>query len=305
MTATMRGSDTTGITFQGHAVPKFCFICQLTLESWHPKAIIDNKIVHYSCEDVEQSKRDNQLRPSPKAQEAMDERLRELVRETLIDAGVDPDHWPVADRDDDQISEEDMDAFLDPGEEEVVAAYAEEEELEPVIAVEEIVGDEFAAAYAEDEELADRISRETDKYVETLVVDLDKSLEPFTCSDGITRQFTTEESSNIREFDTGANRNSDEGKLDFDGFLSPLVLKRYAEYMHKNRHLANGDFRDSDNWQKGITKKSYMKSGWRHFFDWWSHHHGWGSREGIIEALCGLMFNVMGYLHELLKGETK
>jgi hypothetical protein len=44
-----------------------------------------------------------------------------------------------------------------------------------------------------------------------------------------------------------------------------------------------------------------MKSGWRHFMDWWLEHRGFESREGAEEALCGLLFNVSGYLHELLK----
>ena len=41
-----------------------------------------------------------------------------------------------------------------------------------------------------------------------------------------------------RQFSTGANRNSEEGKLDFEGFISPLVIQRFGEYMHKHRHLA-------------------------------------------------------------------
>ncbi len=109
----------------------------------------------------------------------------------------------------------------------------------------------------------------------------------------------------IRQFDTGANRNSDVGKLDFEGFFSPLVIECYAEYMDKNRSLADGTLRDSDNWQKGIPKDAYVKSAWRHYFDWWSHHRGWGSREGIKAAICGLIFNAMGYLHEILKKERE
>ena len=105
----------------------------------------------------------------------------------------------------------------------------------------------------------------------------------------------------VRQFDTGANRNSDEGKLDFEGFLSPIVLERFAEYMDKNRYLDDGSIRDSDNWQKGIPKDAYMKSGFRHFHDWWLEHRGYESREDIEEALCGLMFNTMGYLLEVLK----
>ena len=107
----------------------------------------------------------------------------------------------------------------------------------------------------------------------------------------------------IRTFETGANRNSDEGKLDFEGFLSPTVLKKYAEYMHEMRHLENGDFRESDNWQKGIPKDAYMKSMYRHFFDVWSNHRGIETKENDITNLCALLFNVMGLMHEKLKDE--
>jgi len=109
----------------------------------------------------------------------------------------------------------------------------------------------------------------------------------------------------MREFKTGATRDQDETKLDYEGFLSPLVLEQYAKYMHTNRKQADGNLRASDNWQKGIPREAYIKSGWRHFFDWWQNHRGYKSRETIINALCGLLFNVMGYLHELLKEETK
>jgi hypothetical protein len=107
--------------------------------------------------------------------------------------------------------------------------------------------------------------------------------------------------SNIRQFDTGANRNSDEGKLDFEGFLSPLVLEAYAVYMNSNRSLENGDVRASDNWQKGIPKDAYMKSMWRHFFDVWKDHRGLETKEDEITNLCGLLFNVSGMLYEKLK----
>jgi len=78
----------------------------------------------------------------------------------------------------------------------------------------------------------------------------------------------------IRRFDTGATRDTDEGKLDFEGFLSPLVLERYAQYMNKHRKQSDGKLRDSDNWQKGIPLKAYIKSLWRHFFDLWKIHRG-------------------------------
>jgi len=108
-------------------------------------------------------------------------------------------------------------------------------------------------------------------------------------------------SDDIREFDTGATRDTSDDKLDFEGFLSPIVLERFAEYMHKHRFQADGEKRASDNWQKGMPKDAYMKSAFRHFMDLWKEHRGHDSREGVEDALCALMFNIQGYLHEHLK----
>jgi hypothetical protein len=107
----------------------------------------------------------------------------------------------------------------------------------------------------------------------------------------------------MREFDTGATRDGDEGKYDYEGFLSPLVIERYGQYMHKHRKQADGGMRESDNWQKGIPLDAYIKSAWRHFFEWWAAHRGWrdATDEMIEDSLCALMFNVMGCLHEYLK----
>ena len=105
----------------------------------------------------------------------------------------------------------------------------------------------------------------------------------------------------MREFGTGATRNTDDGKLDFEGFLSPLALEEFAKYMHTNRIQADGKLRDSDNWQKGIPMEAYMKSMYRHFFDTWKSYRGLETPEEQITNLCGLMFNVQGMLHELLK----
>lgn len=111
----------------------------------------------------------------------------------------------------------------------------------------------------------------------------------------------------MREFPGGATRDTDEGKFDYEGFLSPTVLERYAAYMHKHRKQADGKLRDSDNWQRGsgIPKSAYMKSGFRHWMDVWKGHRGLLPREVLVEALCAVLFNVMGYLHELLKEEKQ
>lgn len=109
----------------------------------------------------------------------------------------------------------------------------------------------------------------------------------------------------VRTFGTGANRDKEDGKLDFEGFLSPLVVNAYGTYMNFNRQLADGSTRDSDNWQKGIPLDVYVKSAWRHFYSFWSIHRGWGAKETIVWALCGVLFNVQGYLHELLKADPE
>ncbi len=111
----------------------------------------------------------------------------------------------------------------------------------------------------------------------------------------------------VREFETGATRDTDNGKHDPEGFLHPLVIERFNEYMHENRVQKDGSLRDSDNWQKGIPRSAYMKSLWRHFHDVWLWHRGCGykAKEPLQIALCGLMFNAMGFLHETLKSEEE
>lgn len=111
-----------------------------------------------------------------------------------------------------------------------------------------------------------------------------------------------------RVFATGATRDTAEEKLEYAGFLSPTVLHRFAEYMHVNRHMRDGSLRASDNWQKGIPLDVYEQSLWRHFMDFWALHRG--QKQCAVEkdmqvVLSALMFNIMGYLHEVLKAENK
>jgi hypothetical protein len=107
----------------------------------------------------------------------------------------------------------------------------------------------------------------------------------------------------LRTFDTGATRDTAGDKLDYEGFLSPRALRRYAEYMHVHRKQSDGTLRAADNWQKGIPLDAYMKSLWRHFMDVWLAHRLKG-RAGE-DALCAMLFNVMGYLHEILKPDPR
>jgi len=107
----------------------------------------------------------------------------------------------------------------------------------------------------------------------------------------------------MRRFKSGATRDNNEGKFDFEGFLSPLVLEAYAKYMHKNRLQADGKLRASDNWQKGFGDNHLdvcIKSLWRHFLDLWKEHRGYKSRDGIDDAIGGILFNIMAYYYWIL-----
>jgi hypothetical protein len=105
----------------------------------------------------------------------------------------------------------------------------------------------------------------------------------------------------MRNFDTGATRDSEEGKNDYEGFYSPLVVKRFGDYMTVHRKQADGQLRASDNWQKGIPREAYMKSLWRHFLDLWMQHRGYKGADTLENTLCAILFNVQGYLYEILK----
>ena len=56
----------------------------------------------------------------------------------------------------------------------------------------------------------------------------------------------------MRRFETGATRDSDDTKLDFEGFLAPECIVRYAEYMQRHRIQPDDELRASDNWQLGM-----------------------------------------------------
>ncbi len=107
----------------------------------------------------------------------------------------------------------------------------------------------------------------------------------------------------MREFETGAKRDTDNGKLDYEGFYSPLVMERFAEYMHKHRQCADGSLRDSDNWQKGIPISVYFKSFIRHTMELWK---AWRVQKQVdLEIACAILFNVQGMILETLKSNAQ
>lgn len=116
--------------------------------------------------------------------------------------------------------------------------------------------------------------------------------------------YCAEHLNHTRQFESGASRDTEHNKLDYEAFLSPAVLQRYAEFMHKNRHVKGGALRDGDNWQKGIPQSVYMKSLTRHFMDLWLYHREAPTEvpiDTVEETLCAILFNTFGYLFEELK----
>jgi hypothetical protein len=103
----------------------------------------------------------------------------------------------------------------------------------------------------------------------------------------------------IRTFESGAIRDGNpDRKYDYSGFMSPLVVKEFARYMHKHRLLPNGSVRASDNWQNGMPREECMSSLWRHFHDVWTAARGYvpvdfdGNEVDELEALMAVWFNV-------------
>lgn len=106
----------------------------------------------------------------------------------------------------------------------------------------------------------------------------------------------------MREYKSGATRDDAEHKIDPEGYLSPLVIKAFSEYMLRHQKTAKG-MRGSDNWQGLFGEEHYdvcAKSMWRHFLDFWMFHRGYKGRDDMEEALCAILFNSMAYLHKYL-----
>jgi hypothetical protein len=105
----------------------------------------------------------------------------------------------------------------------------------------------------------------------------------------------------VRTFDSGATRDTAEGKISYARHLSSSVVARYCVYMNANRFQGDGTVRDPDNWKKGIPVDEYMESMWRHFHDVWTVWENEDDEADIETMLCALKFNVDGMLHEVLK----
>lgn len=109
--------------------------------------------------------------------------------------------------------------------------------------------------------------------------------------------------STVRIFPSGATRSPQGDKLQYEGYLNPLVLKRYAEYMQKHQTQSDGTRRSADNWQKNIDIESLCDSKVRHDMDSWLYFRGYSSEtsEEIEDTLCACIFNTMAILKQVLE----
>jgi len=119
---------------------------------------------------------------------------------------------------------------------------------------------------------------------------------------------TSAEGVEIRKFDTGATRDTADGKLSYVKALSPIVLQRYVQYLDSHRKQPDGSVRDFDNWKKGIPEEIYLDGLGRHQMAAWLLAQGYPAEDNhgpvnLKDTLCAIIFGASGWLHELLEKE--
>jgi hypothetical protein len=71
----------------------------------------------------------------------------------------------------------------------------------------------------------------------------------------------------MRQFESGATRDTSNGKFDYHGFRHPLCEHSFAKYMHEHRIQPDGQLRDANNWWKGFPPGVAIQSLNRHVQD--------------------------------------
>jgi hypothetical protein len=103
----------------------------------------------------------------------------------------------------------------------------------------------------------------------------------------------------VTQFETGAIRDSQEGKEQYTETISWTAFKRYAEYMTgKREKYGQGNFK------KGIPIESYENSLVRHLVKYMVNKEG-GSLEPEEDHLAAIVFNAFGIMHEQDLTSTK
>lgn len=71
----------------------------------------------------------------------------------------------------------------------------------------------------------------------------------------------------VRKLESGAIRDTDNGKFEYFGFMHPLNDYSFSRYMHNHRFMADGSMRDSNNWWAGFGLDVCLHSLVRHVED--------------------------------------
>lgn len=97
----------------------------------------------------------------------------------------------------------------------------------------------------------------------------------------------------MRQFATGAVRDSEDGKEDYIETISWTAFARYAAYMtSKKTKYGQGNFK------KGIPIEAYEKSLVRHLQKYLANKYEGGQTERDEDHLSAILFNVFGIMHE-------
>lgn len=98
---------------------------------------------------------------------------------------------------------------------------------------------------------------------------------------------------NITKFNTGAIRDSQEGKEDYIETIPWASMKRFAKYMtSKKAKYGAGNFK------KGIPISSYEQSLLRHIQKYIENKYEGGTVEVNEDHLSAIVFNVFGIMYE-------
>lgn len=107
------------------------------------------------------------------------------------------------------------------------------------------------------------------------------------------------DTSGITFFETGAIRDSIEGKEMYTETISWTAFRRYAVYMTGKREKYG-----SGNFKKGITAESYENSLMRHIAKYMINKLEDGSLEKGEDHLSAIIFNTLGLMHEEERTKT-
>lgn len=97
----------------------------------------------------------------------------------------------------------------------------------------------------------------------------------------------------VTKFNSGAIRDTQEGKNDFVETITYTGLDKFATYMTgKKKKYGEGNFK------KGIDIESYEKSLIRHWVKYMKNKYEGGQDEPDEDHISAIIFNAFGILHE-------